>query len=184
MTTITTKTERRSTTGAGKVSPSCQPRLAAVGRRLGRRRCCSSSTHGYRVIAHDRRGHGRSTQTGPGHDMDHYADDLATLTAITTSRRRCTSAHSYTASATCATTWRATARAGWQQRSIISAVPPLMVKTAANPGGCPRRCSTSFRRSSRDRAQFYYDVASGPFLWLQPAGANLSGADLDWWRRE
>ena len=71
--------------------------------------------HGYRVIAHDRRGHGRSTQTGDGHDMDHYADDLAALTAISTSRTRCMSATPPAAAKWCAT-WRATAKAGWRRR--------------------------------------------------------------------
>ena len=69
---------------------------------------------GYRVIAHDRRGHGRSTQTGDGHDMDHYAADLAALTTISTSSRRCTSATRPAAARLC-TTSRAT-RTGWQRR--------------------------------------------------------------------
>jgi non-heme chloroperoxidase len=71
--------------------------------------------HGYRVIAHDRRGHGRSTQTGGGHDMDHYADDLAALTAQLDLERRCMSATRPAAARWCATS-RATARAGWPRR--------------------------------------------------------------------
>ena len=71
--------------------------------------------HGYRVIAHDRRGHGRSTQTSAGHDMDHYADDLAALTAHLDLKGRCMSATRPAAAKWC-TTWRATAKAGWQKR--------------------------------------------------------------------
>ena len=73
------------------------------------------ASNGYRCIAHDRRGHGRSTQTGGGHDMDHYADDLAALTAHLDLKGRCMSATRPAAAKWC-TTWRATAKAGWQKR--------------------------------------------------------------------
>jgi non-heme chloroperoxidase len=102
---------------------------------------------GYRVIAHDRRGHGRSTQTGSGHDMDHYADDLAALTAHLDLKGAIHVGHSTGGGEVV----HYLARHGESRVAkavIISAVPPLMVKTATNPGGCPRRCSTGFSRSS------------------------------------
>jgi pimeloyl-ACP methyl ester carboxylesterase len=92
---------------------------------------------GYRVIAHDRRGHGRSTQTGDGHDMDHYADDLAALTAHLDLKGAVHVGHSTGGGEVV----HYIARHGESRVAkavIISAVPPLMVKTAANPGGLPK----------------------------------------------
>src|SRR5437667_4337209 len=93
--------------------------------------------HGYRVIAHDRRGHGRSSQTADGHGMDHYADDLATLTAHLGLKEAVHVGHSTGGGEVV----RYIARHGESRvakAAIISAVPPLMVKTAANPGGLPK----------------------------------------------
>jgi len=90
--------------------------------------------NGYRVIAHDRRGHGRSTQTGDGHDMDHYADDLAALTAHLDLKHAVHVGHSTgggEGGGITGTAWRSRVA----KAALISAVPPLMVKTPANPGG-------------------------------------------------
>ena len=108
--------------------------------------------HGYRVIAHDRRGHGRSSQTGDGHDMDHYADDLAALTEHLNLKDAIHVGHSTGGGEVV----RYLGRHGESRvakAAILSAVPPLMVKTAANPNGLPKqnflgRCSTTCRRSS------------------------------------
>ena len=125
---------------------------------------------GYRVIAHDRRGHGRSTQTADGHDMDHYADDLAALTAHLDLKNAIHVGHS-TGGGEVA---RYLARHGESRVAkavLISAVPPLMVKTAANPGGLPKEVFDGFQAQlAANRAQFYLDLAGGPVLRLQPAG--------------
>ena len=102
---------------------------------------------GYRVIAHDRRGHGRSTQIGDGHDMDHYADDLAAVTAHLDLKNAIHVGHSTGGGEVV----RYLARHGGsrvKKAAIISAVPPLMVKTATNPGGLPKDVFDGFRRSS------------------------------------
>ena len=102
--------------------------------------------HGYRVIAHDRRGHGRSTQTSDGHDMDHYADDLAAVTAHLDLHDAVHVGHSTGGGEVV----RYIARHGQSRVAkavLISSVPPLMVQTGANPGGCPRASSTTCRPS-------------------------------------
>ena len=102
--------------------------------------------HGYRVIAHDRRGHGRSTQTSDGHDMDHYADDLAALTAHLDLQGAIHVGHSTGGGEVV----RYIARHGESRVAkavLISSVPPLMVQTDANPGACRRACSTISRPS-------------------------------------
>src|SRR5260370_106482 len=132
--------------------------------------------HGYRVIAHDRRGHGRSSQTGDGHDMDHYADDLAALTAHLDLKDAIHVGHSTGGGEVV----HYLARHGESRVAkavIISAVPPLMVKTAANPGGLPKEVFDGFQaQTANNRAQFYYDVAAGPFYGLnRPGGEPLPG---------
>ena len=118
---------------------------------------------GFRVIAHDRRGHGRSEQTDGGHDMDHYAADLAALTEHLDLREAIHVGHSTGGGEVT----RYVARHGEgrvAKAAIISAVPPLMVKTASNPGGLPKEVFDGLQAQlAANRAQFYYDVPAGPF---------------------
>jgi non-heme chloroperoxidase len=140
--------------------------------------------HGYRVIAHDRRGHGRSTQTDTGHDMDHYADDLAALTAHLDLKNAIHIGHSTGGGEVT----RFLARHGESRVAkgvLISSVPPLMVKTASNPGGLPKQVFDDFQTQvATNRAQFYRDVASGPFYGFNRPGAKASeGIIQNWWRQ-
>src|SRR4051794_10889460 len=117
--------------------------------------------HGYRVIAHDRRGHGRSSQTGDGHDMDHYADDLAALTEHLDLRDAIHIGHSTGGGEVV----HYIARHGEDRVSraaIMSAVPPLMVQTDANPEGTPKSVFDDFMvQLAANRSEFYRAVASG-----------------------
>jgi non-heme chloroperoxidase len=140
--------------------------------------------HGYRVIAHDRRGHGRSSQPGDGHDMDHYADDLAALTAHLDLKNAIHVGHSTGGGEVT----RYIARHGESRVAkavLISAVPPLMVKTAANPGGLPKEVFDGFQEQvATNRAQFYYDVPAGPFYGYNRPGAKSSEPVIrNWWRQ-
>jgi non-heme chloroperoxidase len=140
--------------------------------------------HGYRVIAHDRRGHGRSSQTGDGHDMDHYADDLAELAAHLDLKNAIHVGHSTGGGEVT----RYIARHGESRVAmavLISAVPPLMVKTAANPGGLPKEVFDNFQvQVATSRAQFYLDVPTGPFYGYNRPGAEVSqGVIRNWWRQ-
>jgi non-heme chloroperoxidase len=140
--------------------------------------------HGYRVIAHDRRGHGRSTQTGDGHDMDQYADDLAALTAHLDLEDAVHVGHSTGGGEVV----RYLARHGDSRVAkavIISAVPPLMVKAAANPGGLPKDVFDGFQAQlAANRARFYYEVAAGPFYGYNRPGATPSQGNIwNWWRQ-
>ena len=139
---------------------------------------------GYRVIAHDRRGHGRSTQTGDGHDMDHYADDLAALTAHLDLRNAFHVGHSTGGGEVV----RYLARHGDSRvakAAILSAVPPLMVQTDANPGGTPKSVFDDFMAQlAANRSAFYRAVASGPFYGYNRPGVEPSQANIDnWWRQ-
>jgi non-heme chloroperoxidase len=139
---------------------------------------------GYRVIAHDRRGHGRSTQVTDGHDMDHYADDLAAVTAHLGLTNAIHVGHSPGGGEVV----HYIARHGESRVSkaaIISAVPPLMVKTDANPAGQPKTVFDDFQVAlAANRAQFYYDVAAGPFYGYNRPGAKPSQAIIwNWWRQ-
>jgi non-heme chloroperoxidase len=140
--------------------------------------------HGYRVIAHDRRGHGRSSQVADGHDMDHYADDLAALTAHLDLKNAIHIGHSTGGGEVT----RYVARHGGGRVAaavLISSVPPLMVKTPANPGGLPKEVFDNFQAQvAADRSQFYLDVASGPFYGYNRPGAKPSvGIIQNWWRQ-
>ena len=141
---------------------------------------------GFRVIAHDRRGHGRSTQTSGGHDMDHYAADLAALTTHLDLKDAIHVGHSAGGGEVA----RYVARYGGPQRrvakvALISAVPPLMLKTDKNPGGTPIEVFDGFRKAlAANRSQFYLDVASGPFYGFNRPGAKVSqGIIQNWWRQ-
>jgi len=139
---------------------------------------------GFRVIAHDRRGHGRSTQTADGHDMDHYADDLAAVTAHLDLKNAIHVGHSTGGGEVV----RYLARHGESRvakAAIISAVPPLMVKTATNPGGLPKEVFDGFQAQvANNRSQFYRDVAAGPFYGYNRPGAKASeGVIQNWWRQ-
>ena len=139
---------------------------------------------GYRVIAHDRRGHGRSAQVSDGHDMDHYADDLAALTAHLDLKNAIHVGHSTGGG-------EVTHYLGRHGESrvalavLIDAVPPIMVKTSANPGGIPIEVLDGFRKAVADnRAQFYLDFASGPFYGFNRPGVKpLPGVYQNWWRQ-
>jgi non-heme chloroperoxidase len=140
--------------------------------------------HGYRVIAHDRRGHGRSSQTSDGHDMDHYADDLAALTAHLNLKDAIHVGHSTGGGEVV----RYLGRHGESRvakAAILSAVPPLMVKTAANPGGLPKEVFDDLQAQlAASRTKFYYDLASGPFYGYNRPGAKVSEAVIrNWWRQ-
>ena len=137
--------------------------------------------HGYRVIAHDRRGHGRSTQTWDGNDMDTYADDLAQLTEKLDLNNAIHVGHS-TGGGEVA---RYIGRHGTKRVAaavLIGAVPPLMLKTAANPGGTPIEAFDAIRAGvATNRAQFYKDLTL-PFYGYNRPGATVSeGVREHWW---
>ena len=139
---------------------------------------------GYRVIAHDRRGHGRSSQVADGHDMDHYADDLAALTAHLDLKDAVHVGHS-TGGGEVAHYLGRHGESRVKKAVLISAVPPLMVKTAANPGGLPKEVFDGFQAQvAANRSQFYRDLAAGPFYGYNRPGAKASEAVIDnWWRQ-
>jgi non-heme chloroperoxidase len=139
---------------------------------------------GYRVIAHDRRGHGRSTQTATGTEMDTYAADVAELAAALDLKDAIHVGHS-TGGGEVA---RYVARHGKGRVAkavLIGAVPPIMVKTAANPGGLPIEVFDGFRAAlAANRAQFFLDVPSGPFYGFNRPGAKVfQGVIQNWWRQ-
>ena len=140
--------------------------------------------HGYRVIAHDRRGHGRSTQTDTGNEMDTYAADVAALTDHLDLRNAIHVGHS-TGGGEVAH-YVARARAGRVAKAVlIGAVPPIMLKTPANPGGLPLEVFDGFRAALvANRAQFFRDVPAGPFYGFNRPGAKVSEGLIDnWWRQ-
>ncbi|WP_232629942.1 alpha/beta fold hydrolase [Methylobacterium sp. Leaf118] len=142
--------------------------------------------NGYRVVAHDRRGHGRSAQVSDGHDMDHYAADASAVAEHLDLRNAVHIGHS-TGGGEVA---RYVARHGQPQGRVakavlVSAVPPLMLKTEANPEGLPIEVFDGFRKALADnRAQFFLDVPSGPFYGFNRPGATvLPGVIQNWWRQ-
>ena len=140
--------------------------------------------HGFRVIAHDRRGHGRSAQVADGHDMDHYADDLAAVTAHLDLHDAVHIGHSTGGGEVV----RYLARHGESRVAkavLISSVPPLMLQTEANPGGLPKSVFDDFQeQTARRRAAFYREVAAGPFYGFNRPGVEPIQAVIDNWCRQ
>jgi non-heme chloroperoxidase len=140
--------------------------------------------HGYRVVASDRRGHGRSEQVADGHDMDHYADDLAAVAGHLDLHDAIHVGHSTGGGEVV----RYIARHGESRVAravLISSVPPLMVRTGANPGGLPRSVFDDIQASvAQGRSQYYRDFASGPFYGYNRPGAKPEeGVIENWWRQ-
>ena len=139
---------------------------------------------GYRVVAHDRRGHGRSTQTDGGNDMDTYASDVADLVEALDLRNAVHIGHS-TGGGEVAP-YVARAQSGRVAKAVLlDAVPPVMVKKDSNPGGTPIEVFDGFRAAlANDRAQFYLDIPTGPFYNFNKTGvAPIEGLIRNWWRQ-
>jgi len=140
--------------------------------------------HGYRVIAHDRRGHGRSSQADNGNEMDTYAADVAALVAALDLKGAVHIGHSTGGGE--AAHYAACAKPGTVAKLIlVGAVPPVMVKKASNPGGLPIDLFDGFRKElAENRSQFYLNLASGPFYGFNREGAKVSqGLIQNWWRQ-
>lgn len=141
---------------------------------------------GYRVIAHDRRGHGRSTQTDTGNEMNTYAADVAALAKHLDLREAVHIGHSTGGGEVARYVARYGEPNGRVAKAVlIGAVPPLMLKTEANPGGLPLEVFDGFRAAlAANRAQFYRDVPAGPFYGFNRDGAQVSQGVIDnWWRQ-
>jgi non-heme chloroperoxidase len=143
-------------------------------------------SRGYRVVAHDRRGHGRSAQVSDGHDMDHYAADAAAVMEHLDIRDAVHIGHS-TGGGEVA---RYVAQHGEPQGRVakavlVSAVPPIMVRTDAYPGGLPIEVFDGLRAAlAANRAQFFVDLPTGPFYGFNREGAKVSQGVIDnWWRQ-
>ena len=141
-------------------------------------------SHGYRVVAHDRRGHGRSTQVADGHDMDHYADDLATVVNHLDLHDCIHVGHSTGGGEVV----RYLARHGEDRAvkaALLCAVPPLMVQTEANPEGLPKSVFDDLQAQlAANRSEFYRALPSGPFYGYNRPGAEPSEAVIEnWWRQ-
>ena len=140
--------------------------------------------HGYRVIAHDRRGHGRSGQTDTGNDMDTYAADVVELARELDLRQAIHVGHS-TGGGEVAH-YVARAEPGRVAKAVlIGAVPPVMIKSEKNPGGMPIEAFDQYRAGvAANRAQIYLDIASGPFYGFNRAGVQpIDGVIYNWWRQ-
>ena len=139
---------------------------------------------GYRVIAHDRRGHGRSAQVSGGHDMEHYAADMIQLAAHLDLKNAVHIGHSTGGGEVAA--YVARAEKGRVAKAVlIGAVPPVMLKKASNPEGLPLEVFDQFRAVlAANRAQFYLDVPSGPFYGFNRPGVQaIEGVIRNWWRQ-
>lgn len=139
---------------------------------------------GYRVVAHDRRGHGRSSQVWDGHDMDHYADDVAAVVKHLGVQKAVHIGHSTGGGEVI----HYVARHGEDRVAkavLVSAVPPLMVKTESNPGGLPKDVFDGFQAQvAANRAQFYLDIPTGPFYgYNRPNAKPSEGVIRNWWRQ-
>ncbi|MGH9869054.1 MAG: alpha/beta fold hydrolase [Candidatus Polarisedimenticolia bacterium] len=139
---------------------------------------------GYRVVAHDRRGHGRSSQVSDGHDMDHYASDAAAVVEHLDLRDTIHISHSTGGGE--ATHYVAQHGKGRVAKLVLmSAVPPLMLKTAANPGGIPIEVWDGLREGlAANRVEFYWQFASGPFYGYNRPGAKVLQSVVDNWMRQ
>ncbi|UVK46995.1 alpha/beta hydrolase [Mesorhizobium sp. AR07] len=140
---------------------------------------------GYRVIAHDRRGHGRSTQTDIGNEMDTYAADVAALAAHLDLKDAIHVGHSTGGGEVARYVARYGSGGRVAKAVLIGAVPPIMLKTPANPGGLPIEVFDGFRSAqAANRAQFFRDVPAGPFYGFNRPGAAVSQGVIDnWWRQ-
>jgi non-heme chloroperoxidase len=139
---------------------------------------------GYRVVAHDRRGHGRSTQTGDGHDMDHYADDLAAVVEHLDLHDAIHVGHS-TGGGEVAHYLGRHGEDRAAKAALISAVPPLMLKTDANPDGLPKEVFDDLQAQlAANRSEFYRALPTGPFYGFNRPGVETSEALIsNWWRQ-
>ncbi|MBB6411744.1 alpha/beta fold hydrolase [Mesorhizobium sangaii] len=140
---------------------------------------------GYRVIAHDRRGHGRSTQTDIGNEMDTYAADVAALAAHLNLKDAIHVGHSTGGGEVARYVAQYGSGGRVAKAVLIGAVPPIMLKTTANPGGLPIEVFDGFRSAqAANRAQFFRDVPAGPFYGFNRPGAEVSQGVIDnWWRQ-
>jgi non-heme chloroperoxidase len=148
------------------------------------------ASRGFRVIAHDRRGHGRSSQTWAGNDMDTYVDDLLALTEHLDLKNAIHVGHSTGGGEVARYVGKYGSGSGRAKGRVakavlISAVPPLMLKTRANPGGLPQDVFDGMRSALlADRAQFFRDIPTGPFYGFNRPGAKASQGIIDnWWRQ-
>ncbi|MFG1294822.1 alpha/beta fold hydrolase [Xanthobacter variabilis] len=142
--------------------------------------------NGYRVVAHDRRGHGRSTQVADGHDMDHYAADAFAVVEALDLKNAVHIGHSTGGGEVARYVAKFGQPSGRVAKAVlVSAVPPLMVKTASNPEGLPIEVFDGFRKALADnRAQFFLDVPTGPFYGFNRPGAKAyPGVIENWWRQ-
>jgi non-heme chloroperoxidase len=142
--------------------------------------------HGYRVIAHDRRGHGRSEQVSDGHDMDHYAADVAAVVEHLNLRNAVHIGHSTGGGEAAHYVARHGQSAGRVAKLImIGAVPPIMLKTAKNPGGLPMEVFDGLRKAlAGNRSKFYVDFPSGPFYGFnRPETPPIPAVIQNWWRQ-
>lgn len=142
------------------------------------------ASKGYRVIAHDRRGHGRSSQTDIGHDMDTYAGDVAELARMLDLKNAIHIGHSTGGGE--AARYVSRAEPGRVAKAaLLGAIPPLMLKTDANPDGVPKDVFDGFRSAlAANRSQFYLDVPSGPFFGFNRDGTAVSQGQIqNWWRQ-
>ena len=139
---------------------------------------------GFRVVAHDRRGHGRSSQVADGHDMDHYADDLAAVVQHLDLHDAVHVGHS-TGGGEVVHYLARHGESRAAKAAILAAVPPLMVKSESNPGGLPKDVFDGLQAQvANNRAQFYYDLPAGPFYGYNRPGAKPDqGVIWNWWRQ-
>jgi non-heme chloroperoxidase len=141
---------------------------------------------GFRVVAHDRRGHGRSAQVSEGHDMDHYAADAFAVAKHLNLRNAVHIGHSTGGGEVARYVARHGQPAGRVAKAVlVAAVPPIMLKTASNPEGLPMEVFDGFRKGVADnRAQFFHDVPAGPFYGFNRPGVTpLPGVIDNWWRQ-